>query len=389
MEGTETSGPSGFSLRVRIAAVVLPLLLLAVMAEVGLRVFQSYRYDIPVMSWFPQYRESRFQLSPFLVFGPRIDYQIEGKEYPDLAYFDADGFRTNEPAMPKPDGEFRILAIGGSTTENIWNGVGLHWPLVLECGLRGRGLEHVRVLNSSMSGYSTAHSAVRLQFDLLDYEPDMVVMLHAVNDLAVTYVAAAEGEPIDGHYRVQYTRPGYTGELGSDDVVISRVWHSITQRLASAPQPRPVVESYDPEPGRRIFERNLRTIAALTSARDVPLVYLTMPFNEALVDRHRVVGGHAGLSDLPTEDRFAADMTSFNETILAVAETEESATAVDMATLMEGADSLFVDTVHYDAEGVRRFGRLLADALAASIPEPTGPVRLGEAATRRCAWDGA
>ncbi len=60
---------------------------------------------------------------------------------------------------------------------------------------------------------------------------------------------------------------------------------------------------------------------------------------------------------------------------------------VDMASLLEGEPSAFVDAVHYSSRGVLRFGELLADRLVESVPEPSGAYELTPASIERCSWD--
>ena len=63
-----------------------------------------------------------------------------------------------------------------------------------------------------MAAYATPHTLVRLQLDLLEYDPDLVLVMHAVNDLTVAYDAAHVGSEVDGHYAAKYSQPGFTGE---------------------------------------------------------------------------------------------------------------------------------------------------------------------------------
>jgi len=161
------------------------LLVTFLACEVTLRAYQRIARGLPMTTLLPLKQENLFPLSPFLVFGPRIDWQIPDRTRPELARFNAQGIRMQGELGAKQTGEYRIFALGGSTTENIWNELGIHWPLVLECELRASGHEGVRVYNTAMSAYTTAHSLVRLQFDVMDYEPDMVIVMHNINDLSV------------------------------------------------------------------------------------------------------------------------------------------------------------------------------------------------------------
>lgn len=371
---------------IRIVAVLVLGVITVVSVEAAWRVTERIADGIPLTTFFPRHGDTQFLLSPFLVFGPRIEHQIVGRELPEQAYFDAAGFRTNEAVEAKPPGEFRILAVGGSTTENYRNSAGLHWPLVLECRLREAGRPNVRVLNASMSAYSTAHTLIRLQFDLLDYEPDMVIVMHAINDLNVTYRALAAGLPVDGHYRSKYVNRHFTNMLGDDDVVLFRSWRGLTELLRPAPSDSEPVKGYDLEPGRSYFERNLSMIAALLRHRGAFGVFLTMPIREDRVDEHRTNPENAGLVYLPTSDALRSDMDVYNRTIQAVADSSQGILSVDMAAQFPDDRSLFLDIVHYTTEGVVTFGDLLAREIVDRVPTHEGAFELTREALRRCDW---
>src|SRR5690606_12341729 len=147
------------------------------------------------------------------------------------------------------------------TTEGIWNEAGIHWPLVTECALRENGYGNVRVLNTAMSAYTTAHSLVRLGLDVVDYQPDYVLVMHNINDLGATYDAAQLGEPLDPHYFVTVGQQRVTGDLSEDDIAMSRIGWGVRKRLEDLGGSEPaLVEEYDLEPGLRLFSRNLRSI---------------------------------------------------------------------------------------------------------------------------------
>ena len=346
------------------------LVFTALLMEVTLRAGQYAVRGTSPTTFLPQYRESRFMLSPFLVFGPRIDWQIEGKPNPDTAYFNKQGFRTREILGAKPEREIRIIALGGSTTEDVWNENGLHWPLWVERELQQRGFTEVRVYNTGMSAYTSAHTLVRLAFDALEYEPDIVIVMHNINDLTVNYRAAIAGQPVDSHYRVAFTDKAFTGQLDDSDVVLSRVAQSMRSRWAAWMQPdKAVPDTYDITAGRRYFQRNLTNIQALVAARSAVLTLLTMPLceSEAVYRQVEFQGRRQFSSPVPSDfARFNKDFASYNEAIREVARAKNIA-MVDMSQLFGRNESVFSDFVHYNAAGSKRFGTLLAAELEPTV----------------------
>lgn len=354
----------------RTKGVIFGLILLLVtlaLVEGALRVAQFARFGTPLTTLLPNYRDRRFVQSPFLVFGPRIDWQIPGKPNPELAYFNSQGFRTREHVGAKLPGQLRIIAIGGSTTEDVWNEDGLHWPLWLERQLASKGSSDVKVYNAGMSAYSTAHDLIRLSFDVLDYEPDIVVMMHNINDLIVNYYAALDGQDVDPHYRAAFGQKSYTGDIDHGDVVVSRLANAVRSRWVEATQADKIVPvTYSIDKGRQYFQRNLRSIHALVADRGSQLVLLTMPVcdSEEIYREVELHGRRQFSAPLPSDfRRFLQDFEAYNEAIRQVA-AARGIPVVDMARLFGGNREMFSDFVHYNARGSQNFGAVLASQLA-------------------------
>ena len=94
------------------------------------------------------------------------------------------GFRGEEIAADKPDGVYRIVAIGGSTTFGVYLPWNQSYPYYLQENLRARlNTDAIEVINAGMTGSTTAESLHRLFTQILPIKPDMVVIYHAYNDL--------------------------------------------------------------------------------------------------------------------------------------------------------------------------------------------------------------
>jgi len=103
------------------------------------------------------------------------------------------GLRGEEVTIPKPQGEFRIICIGGSTTYTPdVEDYNLSYPNLLEEQLFNEGYENVKVINAGMLSYTTYESLINLQLRLLDLEPDLLIIYHAVNDVHARLVWSAE-----------------------------------------------------------------------------------------------------------------------------------------------------------------------------------------------------
>lgn len=103
--------------------------------------------------------------------GDRLEVKINSK-----------GFRTGEFAAEKPDGLFRILCVGGSTTV-IGRTNEETYPALLEERLRNLFPEkNLEVLNLGISKYGT-RDVVNLCAGAIRYQPDLVIKYNGANDL--------------------------------------------------------------------------------------------------------------------------------------------------------------------------------------------------------------
>jgi len=92
------------------------------------------------------------------------------------------GFRGNDIAVPKPPGVYRVLCIGGSTTEEGPRN-DLTYPGMLERRLREYfGTEQIEVVNAGVSALNSDGEALNID-DYLAVQPDLIVHYNFINDL--------------------------------------------------------------------------------------------------------------------------------------------------------------------------------------------------------------
>lgn len=78
---------------------------------------------------------------------------------------------------------FRVVAFGSSNTEIGWHSDGRHgWPCWLSCILRASVGQHVQTMNAGIGGNTAADLLGRIQGDVLDARPHMVVVTIGGND---------------------------------------------------------------------------------------------------------------------------------------------------------------------------------------------------------------
>jgi lysophospholipase L1-like esterase len=94
------------------------------------------------------------------------------------------GFRGEDIAPKKPEGVYRIVALGGSTTFAVYLPWTESYPYHLQQELRERfGTDKIEVINGGLTGSTSGESFHRLATQVLPVDPDMIIIYHAYNDL--------------------------------------------------------------------------------------------------------------------------------------------------------------------------------------------------------------
>jgi len=116
-----------------------------------------------------------------------------------------EGFRGPIPAVPKPAGTTRILALGDSVTFGTGVARDSTWPARLEERLRGRADVRLEAVNTGMAGADLAQVERALRKRWSAYDPDVAVLVLTGNMISLAWTRRDEAvEP-----------PPMAGEVGS------------------------------------------------------------------------------------------------------------------------------------------------------------------------------
>jgi len=146
---------------------VVPLLLI----EGAARVYAHYKYGKPGKSY------------GLWRYDPVLGAQHKEHAYNSNAETNDYGFRNAEDVIePKPEGAWRIIAYGGSTTfcYNLFNEEA--WPAQLEKQLRQHHHPQDQVLNGGAIMWSLGHAFARARKDLPALHPDYVIIYSGINE---------------------------------------------------------------------------------------------------------------------------------------------------------------------------------------------------------------
>lgn len=118
--------------------------------------------------------------SPWLV--TFFSYKPNWRKTDDIAQYNNFGFRDDDIIMPKPDGVFRIVCIGGSTTEE-GNSNDMTYPNIMERKLNKYFHSNkIDVINAGICGFRS-FGEVRRVNEFLRLQPNLLVYYNAINDI--------------------------------------------------------------------------------------------------------------------------------------------------------------------------------------------------------------
>jgi len=205
------------------------------------------------------------------------------------------GYRLN-PALPRvnrwgfygedwepgPRDGLRIACVGGSTTQGVG---GNSYPSELQKLLDASGAGEVEVLNFGVAGWTSAESLVNYALLAQDFEPDVVLVHHAVNDLLPRRIPDFRSDY--RHFRKPWSQPELGPELRflveSSEAVASVLARRQMGALIENFVARQAPTGWRPDPdapftgSSETFLRNLRALCVLVRSHGGVPVLLTMP----------------------------------------------------------------------------------------------------------------
>lgn len=164
----------------RIIVVILATVLTVGVVEVFVRVFWNKLNGQTVIPL--SLKTHRF--SP----NQQMGYELipNSSTFEDGAWYriNSDGIRDRDYPVAKPQGVFRVAAVGDSCTFGFGLELEDTWPKQLEKELQKTN-PGAEVINFGVMGYNTPQEAERIQDKVLKYSPDLIVIGYSLNDIGV------------------------------------------------------------------------------------------------------------------------------------------------------------------------------------------------------------
>jgi lysophospholipase L1-like esterase len=346
----------------RIFKLLFLILITFAFFEIGVRAFIAIKYP----EWYGKWnivKQARKGYRPFRIFG--VDHYVDknGQLYISSRHKELYPFLKNKNT-------YRIVCLGGSTTENsnAVNRIGKHYPLLLQERLR-KTLKHndIEVINVGNSSYTTIHSLILLELDIISWKPDLVILSHNYNDLATGYW--------DKEFKVDYShkflyyfynpleRITFFNLLFQNSALYGTLWHKFSRFRVGPKHIKQKSRGNKPSQiSIDIFRRNLHSFITIAKANGIDVILGNQPIYP---DRDTFLKfaprlPYNKIITWPLFAEFVNHHRYFNKILSDVAR-ESNVWYVDNDSFLNHEKNLFTDILHYTPEGVRKLAAHYTD----------------------------
>ena len=350
----------------RVALVVFGLVLSLGVLEIGARAWFSWRGTERERILYVYDRDTIASKTTQLIGVPYLNYTLN----PAWEDINARGIRGDLVAVPKPDGVYRIVTLGGSTTFGHALGANETWPARLQ-QILGEDHPLVEVVNLGAPGYYSLDSVVNLATHGLAHQPDLVIVYHGINDAIIRMFQDSacyggdtplygfgmdrgiwqydvEALPPSTLYRVLAVALGWMDDPAN---VSGRMRH--TGLCPPEPQGVSPLDTLAQNPPTH-FARNMRSIAGMAQAAGAQVVFSTFAWD--------VASAEAALAENPDLFQMQAMLDGITEqnAVLDTIATEQGTLLVDLAAEMGAGPYFQSDQVHQTVDGAQRQAEVYA-----------------------------
>lgn len=279
----------------------------------------------------------------------------------------------------KPPGTFRIVCLGGSTTEcynpGSTTGVSTDYPIEVQKRLRSRlKRDNIEVINQGHSAYCTTQMLLLLQLDVLNWQPDLVIATENMNDLLVNWFPDFKPDYSNAYGTPYFALPNLDRAPNLLTAIPQQfqLYWLISNKLyaldlGGRKQMRRAAWGDKPLPGEPTFRRNLESMAAICKVHGVKFMLATQADDprEDMFVKHHGVKDYNHLIVYPLHDEFIRQHAHYNDEIRRTAE-KCGVPLIDNARTLEGHPEFFIDHVHYNDAGIAFLADRMCDFLIAS-----------------------
>jgi lysophospholipase L1-like esterase len=288
----------------------------------------------------------------------------------------------------KGENEIRIATIGGSTTANLNLNYIDNWPGRIGALVQqAHPDKKITVINAAIPGFDTSQSIGNLALRVMPFEPDVVIIYQAYNDLKVT----REDNTFEPDYTHRHDTPyGYHEQPGIVERLMNESMLYVRMKNRSREQDRLIAHTEKiqtlmgqgnrmdvvPELVSRTFEQHMRSMVGIARAGGAEVVLSTFATLHDINLDYTKYETVQGLSDFQRKAlfgvlQFTADLSingvfsgikQYNGLIVKIAD-EEEIPLVDAGMLIPHNETYFLDRVHFTAAGAEKMAQAFFPAV--------------------------
>ncbi len=287
-----------------------------------------------------------------------LDYVLTPNYHEGRTSHNSLGYRGDEFPKAKPKGEFRIVALGGSTTYDVYveDNNEIHTKQLEDILYTRYGYQHVRVINAGVPAYNSWESLINLEFRVLDLKPDLIIHYDNNNDAHARLVLPSQYTSDGSARRKPWSYPPvprrewsvfvrilsrhlqFTRQVGLEDFV-DRYDNSIGGDSMKVLEQNPPI----------YFERNVRNMLSIEREHGIVPVLVTYAYSPYF-------------GDYAATRHYQKAFTEHNEIYKQIAE-RYGVSLFDLEAVMPKDEDYFTDGRHNNAKGARKRAELYAEFL--------------------------
>ncbi len=334
--------------------VILIIMILFLLAEGAVRIRQYIRYG-----------SIGAGIEKLYAFDKSLNLRVPVANFrSDRISIDSKGFRNPEFVTPKPDGTIRISFLGGSTTFNAEvSSNKITWPHIVIENLRERYPKQLfDYINAGVPGYTSATSLRNLRLRAAEFEPDLIVIYHATNDL--TQISKKEAIKkgikfsLGDRQMVWLSNYSVLVNLIKNNFIIWNVQNSASENANKLDVLDNILA--------KLFQQNLEALVSESQkvAKKVALVTFSVRIRSQQSDDEQKKSAITSLYYMPyiVPKDFIRYFSAFNDVIRKVA-VQTGALLVGNEHSIPGTAEYFKDSVHFTDKGSRDMAQRVANAL--------------------------
>lgn len=305
--------------------------------------------------------------------------------YDEKWYYETNAFGFRSSSMKnatKSDNTYRIFFIGGSTVhQRNLQEKDTSWKIIED--YLNNNISDIRFecINAGISATTTSDSIALLSHEIIHYEPDMIIVMHAINDLfygchknyqptrrrLITHSASFEDILINLYkksYLLIFLKQKIYNRFKNINPPKSEriLFENLKIEYRKLPK-----KTYEDFPSLAEFLKNIKSLIGIANAHHIRICFLTEPhlYHEEMSEDEKNalfswIDPDNGI--IPTESSAYRGMRLFNEHVRALCQ-EYGVEYIDLEAIVPKNLRYFLDQVHTTPDGAKLIAEIVSDYL--------------------------